>query len=383
MYQVVILDAMGGKGTALRSTLEARFQDLNLNPDQNLQFLGPDNLAQLDNKSAKAGVLFSNDGQGQKFSREVETLLNSPAVVIPVVASLDDFPIKVPPALAATNGMKLDPADPELNNVAGLVLELLGLLRKRRRLFISYKRTESSAVAQQLYHALDERSFDVFLDTLSVRSADLFQEQLWHRMADSDVVVLLYTASIHSSGWVEQEIERASGMKITVLQLIWPNVQRDPKTQLFEPLYLLDADFDPKLPGALKPGKAEEICALVEKLRARSLANRQAELIGTLRDRASQRKLQTIVQPNRCIDVCCDKNTFTRVFPTVGVPDSEAFQSDALAPVQGVAPKQIVLLYDALNVAPHWKKHLDWLHQYLPVKTLKIFEVDQWLSSLC
>jgi hypothetical protein len=114
----------------------------------------------------------------------------------------------------------------------------MGLLRKRRRLFISYKRTESAMVAQQLYHALDERGFDVFLDTLSVRPAEQFQEHLWHRMTDSDVVILLYTKSAHASGWVEQEIERANGMKITVVQLIWPGVSRDPTTLLFEPVYL-------------------------------------------------------------------------------------------------------------------------------------------------
>ena len=385
MYQIAILDVMGDKSAVLRSTLESRVKDLNLDPNLDFEFLTADDLNRLRADSAKVGVLFSDSSEGQRLAPQVERLLDSSAVVIPVVASLEDFPSKVPAVLTASNGLKLDPGDPGLGNVAGLVLELLGLLRKRRRLFISYKRSESSAVAQQLYHALDERSFDVFLDTLSVRAADLFQEQLWHRMADSDVVVLLYTASIHSSGWVEREIERASGMKITVLQVIWPGVRRDPRTRLFEPLYLDDNDFDTNSSGQLSPAKSVEICALVESLRARSLANRQAELIGSLRDRAADHKLETTIQPNRCIDVRCndEERTFTRVFPTVGIPDSEAFHADALAPFQGATPKQIVLLYDALNVAPHWKTHLDWLHQSLPVKTVKVFEVDRWLSGLC
>src|SRR5262249_49465821 len=222
MYQIVMLDAIGGKASVLRATLESRINDLNLDVGQDFEFLGTGELDRLRTDSARVGVLFSDSNQGQQFAGEVGRILDSPAVVIPVVGSLDNFPSKVPPALCPSNGMKLDPKDPGLGNVAGLVLELLGLLRKKRRLFISYKRTESSAVAQQLYHALDERSFDVFLDTLSVRPADLFQEQLWHRMTDSDVVALLYTASIHSSGWVQKEIDRALGMKITVLQLIWP-----------------------------------------------------------------------------------------------------------------------------------------------------------------
>jgi hypothetical protein len=385
MYQIAILDAIGDKGAVLRSTLESRVKDLRLDPKLDFEFLTLGELGHLRTDSAKVGVLFSDNSEGQQLAPQVERLLDSTAILIPVVDSFDDFASKVPAALKASNGMRLDPGDPGLENVAGLVLELLGLLRKRRRLFISYKRTESSAVAQQLYHALDERSFDVFLDTLSVRAADLFQEQLWHRMADSDVVVLLYTASIHSSGWVEKEIERANGMKITVLQVIWPNVRREPKTSLFEPLYLDEDDFDTNSSGQLSPAKSVEICALVETLRARSLANRQAELIGTLRERAADHKLETTIQPNRCVDVRCNdkERTFTRVFPAVGIPDSETFHADALTPSRGATPKQIVLLYDALNVAPHWKTHLDWLHQYLPVKTVKVFEVDRWLSGLC
>jgi hypothetical protein len=382
MYQIVILDAIGDKAVILRSTLETRVRDLNLDPSNDIEFLAANELHRLDADCPRAGVLFSDGSAGQTFAAEVQTLLDSHAVVIPAVTSLIGFASKVPAALQATNGLELDPADPNLEKVAGLVLELLGLLRKRRRLFISYKRSESAAVAQQLYHALDERSFDVFLDTLSVRPADQFQEQLWHRMTDSDVVVLLYTLSVHSSGWVEKEIERASGMKITVLQLIWPGVPRDPKTQLFEPLYLDNGDFDPAHGGQLVAAKAAGVCTLVESLRASSLARRESELVGTLRERAGKLNLTTAVQPTRHVDVHTDGNTFTRVIPAVGVPDSESFHVSALAPAGGVAPKQVVLLYDSMNVTAAWRTHLDWLHDYLPVKTVKALDVDQWLGTL-
>lgn len=383
MYQIVILDAIGDKAAVLRSTLETRIRDLNLDPSSDIQFLDANQVHLLSADCARAGVLFSDGAAGQTFATQVQALLDSPAVVIPAVTSLIDFASKVPAALHATNGLELGPADPNLEKVASLVLELLGLLRKKRRLFISYKRSESAAAAQQLYHALDERSFDVFLDTLSVRPADQFQEQLWHRMTDSDVVILLYTPSVHSSGWVEKEIERASGMKITVLQLIWPGVPRDPKTQLFEPLYLGNSDFDSAHAGQLVAAKAASICALVESLRASSLARRESELVGSLREYAGKHQLATVVQPTRHVDVHCDANTFTRVIPAVGVPDSEAFHVSALAPAGGLAPKQVVLLYDSLNVTAAWRTHLDWLQDYLPVKTIKVFEVDQWLSTLC
>ncbi len=137
MYQVVILDAIGNKAAVLRSTLESRLRDLKLEPSRDAEFLSENDLHQMRTDSAKVGVLFSDGVAGRTFTLQVQALLDSPAVVIPAVTSLDDFASKVPDALQATNGMKLDAADPKLENVASLVLELLGLLRKRRRLFIS------------------------------------------------------------------------------------------------------------------------------------------------------------------------------------------------------------------------------------------------------
>jgi hypothetical protein len=376
MYQIAILDAMAGPAAILISTLQARFRDLQLDPSRDVQFLTENQLHLLQSDCGRVGVLFSDGPDGLSFSAQVRTLLDSPAVVVPVVSSLARFQELVPAELHSTNGMELDPADLDLEKLATLILELLGLLRKRRRLFISYKRTESAAVAQQLYHALDERTFDVFLDTLSVRPAEQFQEQLWHRMTDSDVVILLYTKSVHLSGWVEKEIERANGMKITVVQLIWPGVPRHPKTQLFEPVYLYFADFDPECPGRLTASKASSICTLVESLRASSLARREAELVGTLCDRAARHQLTTAVQPIRHVDIHCSKYNFARVIPSVGVPDSETIHACALAPVDGVKPGQVVLLYDSFNVTKAWTLHLDWLGGHLPIKTLKIFEAD-------
>jgi hypothetical protein len=383
MYQIAIFDAIGGKAARLRTTLEARFRDLKLDPANDAEFLDANGLDSLRPNCVKVGILFSGDASGQGYAPQIQTLLDCPAVVVPAVTSLSAFQSQVPASLYAVNGMELDPADPDLEKAAALLLELMGLLRKRRRIFISYKRTESAIVAQQLYHALDQRGFDVFLDTLSVRPAEQFQEQLWHRMTDSDVVILLYTKTVHASGWVQQEIERANGMKITVVQLIWPGVARDPKTQLFEPVYLDLSEFDPDCPGRLAASKASAICTLVESLRASSLARREADLLGTLRARAAEHQFTTTVQPIRHVDVHCDKDRFARAIPSVGVPDSEAIHACVLASVEGNKPTEVVLLYDSFNVTKHWAVHLAWLGDHLPVRTVKIFEIDQWLEKLC
>jgi glycosyltransferase involved in cell wall biosynthesis len=87
MYQIAILDVMGDKSAVLRSTLESRVKDLNLDPNLDFEFLTADDLDRLRADSAKVGVLFSDSSEGQRLAPQVERLLDSSAVVIPVVAS--------------------------------------------------------------------------------------------------------------------------------------------------------------------------------------------------------------------------------------------------------------------------------------------------------
>lgn len=385
MHQIAILDAIGQYTQSLRATLEARFRDLGLDPATDAQFLDETNLHLLDNDATKVGILFAAKpaGRAAVYEQAVQTLMDAKVVVVPAVALLTEFRASVPDSLFEINGMELDPTDTQLEKPASLLLELMGLLRKRRRLFISYKRNESAAVAQQLYHAFDEHGFDVFLDTLSVRPAVKFQEDLWHRMTDSDVLILLYTESTHESGWVQKEIDRANGMKITVVQVIWPDVKRKPETLLFEPVYLNDAHFASRDPDRLEDAKTTSICTLVESLRASSLSRRELDLVKSLQDGATSHSLTTIVQPVSHVDVFCNANKFARVVPCVGVPDSEDLHDFELKPPDNTQPAQLVLLYDSFNVTEHWTKHLKWLGKHVPVRVVAVIDIAVWLDSLC
>src|SRR3546814_7633077 len=64
------------------------------------------------------------------------------------------------------------------------------------------------------------RGFDVFLDTHDIRPGDPFQDVLWHRLVDSDVMVMLDTPTYFDSRWTRQEIGRARAKEIQVLSVI-------------------------------------------------------------------------------------------------------------------------------------------------------------------
>ena len=183
-------------GIELRATLERRLGDLGVDLAASVSFLDAASFGQRDPKSPIAGVYFGGPSQSPADTGTVEQLLALPAVLIPVVETLEGYSKLVPEQLGPINGCQLEPADPALESIANLVLEALSLLRQSRRLFISYRRIESRGVALQLYSLLDERGFDVFLDTHGVRPGEPFQEILWQRLADSDVVVLLELSGI-------------------------------------------------------------------------------------------------------------------------------------------------------------------------------------------
>ena len=153
------------------------------------------------------------------------------------------------------------------------MLECVGLLRRQRRVFVSYRRSEARAAAVQLHDVLSARGFDVFLDTHSIRPAEPFQEVLWHRLVDSDVMVMLDTPTYFDNRWTRQEIGRARAKDIQVLRVIWPAHTPTRMTDLSETIYLDPMDLE-AADGLLATAVADEVVLHVERPRSRSLAAR-------------------------------------------------------------------------------------------------------------
>ena len=80
------------------------------------------------------------------------------------------------------------------------------------------------AASQHSYEALDLAGYDVFLDThRTIKPGEPFQEVLWHRLADTDVVVLLDTPDFLGTRWTEEELARANNSNLQILQVLWPD----------------------------------------------------------------------------------------------------------------------------------------------------------------
>lgn len=169
---------------------------------------------------------------------EAESAVRASAPVIPTVGAGGEFGSQIPAFLQSANGLRRRNDDPEMNELATAMLECVGLLRRQRRVFVSYRRVESRAAALQLHDLLTGRGFDVFLDTHDIRPGDPFQDVLWHRLCDSDVMVMLDTPTYFDSRWTRQEIGRARAKDIHVLRVVWPAHTPSKFTDLAETIYL-------------------------------------------------------------------------------------------------------------------------------------------------
>ena len=382
-YQLVITGNTNQYLGKITGLLQQRMKELGISSGM-LQEITRSDFSSLYTARSPTVALYLG-GSAQPDSSILKTLLADAKLILPIFQGQDQFRNQIPEDLHGINGVELH-SEEGVEAIVNYILQGFGLLRKARRLFISYKRDESSGVAVQLFEALEAAGFDVFLDTHSIGKGDMFQDELWHRMVDTDVMVLLNTSRFLTSEWTKEELARANGMSIGIVQLIWPSQSAALAAQISVEVPIQESDFlesSTLLTARLHQAAVDSLVATVESLRARTLAARQNNLINEFIVSAIKLGKKVVVQPNKVLTCqsLCGKEIL--IIPAIGVP--HAFSYNECEEMQeGIAAcsiKGIYLLYDHLNIRKPWLTHLDWLDTHLPVNTIKITDRDNWIKS--
>ena len=281
LYELAILgNVEPGERETLTASVRGVIEDFGLALGDDVLVRDGCTVALRNKRAASAAVYFG--GPDATDIEAAQELVRASVPLIPTVAADGDFGRQVPDFLQSANGLKRRKDDPGMTELAAALLECVGLLRRQRRVFVSYRRVESRAAALQLHDLLTGRGFDVFLDTHDIRPGDPFQEILWHRLVDSDVMVMLDTPGYFDSRWTRQEIGRARAKDIQVLRVIWPEHKPNKLMDMAETVYLDAAEL--KGPdGPIAPIVAEAIVSWVERLRSHSIAARYLSITGKLR----------------------------------------------------------------------------------------------------
>lgn len=387
-YQLIILGSDTPIIQNLLVLIAKRIKELNL-PSDSLKIIDRNNFENEYLGNQPSFVFYFGDVKGDFKDTDIASkLLKDGSMILPIYFTDERFSKEIPKILENQNGIQYKKI--EEDRIVNIALESFELLRSTRKVFISYKRYDSTSVAIQLFEALESHNFDVFLDTHSVGKGLPFQDELWHRMTDCDVIVLLNTPEFLSSHWCKEEFAEAGAKQIGIVQLVWPNhnVKMDDTSHISYPKQLIkenfqDDVFDNKDTSKLKSSIVEEIIKEVESVRARNLAARQDSLITDFRNIADKLGRKIVVQPERFLTEDLPTGLRRIFIPTIGIPQSNSCQTAEIKNEMNSGKVSIRLIYDDLRIREKWINHLDWLNKNLniDIKTLKKQEFESWLQK--
>ena len=288
-------------------------------------------------------------------------VIRANAPVIPTIAKGEAIESHIPHFLQGVQVLSRYEGPNGLDALALSMLECVGLLSRQRRVFLSYRRSDSRRTAMQLHDLLSAHSFDVFLDSHDVRPGEIFQEVLWHRLCDADVMLMLDTPGYFTSKWTRQEFGRAAARRLHSVRLVWPDHEPSRETSLSHTLYLEPEDLLGH-DGPITDERASEVITEVERIRGRSIASRYMAITGQVRADVERigANIETI-GPRRAIIVELLNGRKLWAFPVVGIPTAKTMHEIFSVSNDNGNDTAPVLLYDHIGIGENWSAHLKWL----------------------
>jgi hypothetical protein len=284
----------------------------------------------------------------------------SRVTIIPVASTETSVSAEIPHELRFLNCHLTDAGGSD--RLLSTILECLGLLRRQRRVFLSYRRCEAREAALQLFDVFSARGYEVFLDTHGVARAVDFQEALWHKLCDVDVMVMLETPTYFKSRWTREEFGRALSKNIGVLRVQWPDATPSKDTQTCSRVEIVPQELN-SATGALASEALARIADQLERFRSLSFAARRISAITQLTLAIESIQGQVLgIGPHFTMRVKLPGGSDLDVSPVIGIPDSTTLH-EAMKRANG---QPSAVLYDHVGVLPSWNEHLEWLAKNIP-----------------
>jgi len=380
-YEIGLLgDVTDSDRDALIATLTKLTADFKLRIGQDVMIRVGPGFGERDHSAATTAAYFGGAAQAdQELARHI---LDASLPVIPTINAGASFSASVPAFLQGTNGLRRRNDDPEMRELGVALLECVGLLRRQRRVFVSYRRVESRNAALQLHDLLTERGFDVFLDTHDIRPGEPFQDVLWHRLCDSDVMVMLDTPTYFDSKWTRQELGRARAKEIHVLRIVWPDHTPTKHTDFAETIYLDRAELNGE-DGPIVQEVVDRISLAIESLRSRSIASRYMSITGKLRAEVEKIGGSIVgIGAHRAISVELPGDSKFWAYPIVGIPTADLLNEVVDKARKADQHETPILVYDHIGIRDTWVAHLKWLDENIStVRAIRVADAGWTLAG--
>lgn len=133
-----------------------------------------------------------------------------------------------------------------LREVIPAVFRHTGLSQSQPAVFISYKQSDTSQLAIQIFDALSHAGFDVFLDKFRIPPGVDFQVALTQELGEKSMLLVLESKTLSKSKWVKHEISVAKACGLGVMGLHLENCPTEPSIDLRVQLKATDQECDSK-----------------------------------------------------------------------------------------------------------------------------------------
>lgn len=364
-YEIALLgDPSSGQIADIQSRLSVAASDFQLNWGSDIELFVQPSTFKPDDRVAAAAIFF---GGPSSVGIDVKSILDLSVIpVLPVASTADAVSKEIPFALRVFNCLFADKDGP--HRIFSGMLECIGLLPRRRRIFLSYRRNGATAAAIQLFAELSARQFEVFLDTHNIAAAADFQEALWHQLCDVDVLVMLETRDYFESRWTSAEFGRALAKGIGVLRVQWPDATPSIHTATASRVELVPTELNAE--GTLAKAAVDRICIQLEQVRGLSHAVRNLSVVNAVKDAIEKigGRFDGIgAKQTMYLSLSSGKRLVIQA--STGVPTAVTLQET----LECAGGEEAAVVYDHLGLKPMWQSHIDWL--------AKNVKAARWIKS--
>lgn len=347
------------------SSIATRLKEMNIDKSQ-FKIINVSSWDNYNNGDLAFAIYFHKEN---KFTSSfLEKVIETKSIpILPVVKDSSSVN-RLPFGLNKINALIVDSKDTKeiINSIVESILSGFFLLRKDRNIFISYKRSESQTIAFQLFHYFTACKYNVFLDAVSIDYGDDFQAELMHRIADTDVVIMLNTRLYHESKWCCDEFDAANRLRLGIVILNWPDSKSPQLSDFAYPIYLSDNMTTRMIPWSNESEKyltdkaLQDISRAVEDCRISNIAARRITMITEyIRAHSSNNKI--LIYDSGLNEIIEDDGLQRKTYiPIVGVPKSADF--NYMRNKHDLSKDEACILYSGILVRNEWKDYLNWLN---------------------
>lgn len=323
----------------VKEVLIRKLNTLRLDLGEKLSFINDNTYFNIDTDSASKHIVLCSS------STDVSCIKD--AQFIPVIFDKDE---ELHDSIKHINAFVYNKECKESSNeqLCNVILEKLGIIRNTKNVFISYKREDTSKLANKIWKRLVIEGYTVFLDKKKIDIGVDFMDRIRYAIADADVFILLDSPGYFSSVYTKKEMYAACLSRVPIIMLTKKNAK---KAEKYDFIYQY-------LKSNSKVSDAEYLC-LIEKIREiqeRTHVYRLSKL-RTKFNRFEGNKeilLSNLYIPNKGDKEIC---SIRAIYGIPKTTDLEAIQRDEFNPNVKVAA-----IYDDLCLPKSCYEHVEWLN---------------------